>query len=221
MTWRCTIYSSKSGSAKEKGSDKEEESRRKGRRSLSNSSAVAAAYVAYLNKLFGQVSSMLMLLWPDVAEACVTNLATVFKSSLKVFAIKVVYYVTITKRESSAGTMASGSSWAEIRNSVLSRYLTAKPTARPNQSNKKEHASTQKKLPAGNSTYGVVSLNHCTDMLPDNSPVRHIICLRKRKHNANRTTTKWSWYVTLRVLSFFIHYRRPTNEIYHLDWALG
>lgn len=106
ITCRCTIPSSKSGSAKEKGSDKEEESRRKGRRSLSNSSAVAAAYVAYLNKLFGQVSSTLMLLWPDVAEACVTNLATSSMSSLKVFAIKVAFYAAISKREGSAGKMA-------------------------------------------------------------------------------------------------------------------
>ncbi|XP_034045034.1 calcium-binding protein 4 [Thalassophryne amazonica] len=35
-------------------SSKEEEPRRKSRRSLSNSSAVAAAYISYLNKLFGQ-----------------------------------------------------------------------------------------------------------------------------------------------------------------------
>lgn len=91
MTCRCTIYSSKSGSAKEKSSDKEDESRRKGRRSLSNSSAVAAAYVAYLNKLFGQVSSTLELLRPDVAEAWVTNLATMSASSLKVLSIKVVF----------------------------------------------------------------------------------------------------------------------------------
>lgn len=61
ITCRCTIPSSKS-SPKEKGSGKEDESGRKGRRSLSNSSAVAAAYVAYLNKLFGQVSSALVLL---------------------------------------------------------------------------------------------------------------------------------------------------------------
>lgn len=55
ITHKCAICSSKSTSAKEKGSGGEE-GRRKSKRSLSNSSAVAAAYVAYLNKLFGQVS---------------------------------------------------------------------------------------------------------------------------------------------------------------------
>lgn len=65
---------------------------------------MAAAYVAYLNKLFGQVSSTLMLLWPDGGEAWKTNVATVFTSSLEGFAINVLFYITITeRRESGAG----------------------------------------------------------------------------------------------------------------------
>lgn len=47
--------SSKLPSEEKKGSG-QEEGRRRSRRSLSNSSAMAAAYISYLNKLFGQVS---------------------------------------------------------------------------------------------------------------------------------------------------------------------
>lgn len=47
---------SKSPSAQGKSSE-EEEGRRNSKRNLSKSSAVAAAYVAFLNKLFGEVSS--------------------------------------------------------------------------------------------------------------------------------------------------------------------
>ncbi|XP_074486137.1 calcium-binding protein 4 [Sebastes fasciatus] len=46
-------FCSKSPSAKEKGSV-EEDAGRNSKRSLSNSSAVAAAYISFLNKLFGQ-----------------------------------------------------------------------------------------------------------------------------------------------------------------------
>lgn len=52
---KYTLHSSKS-STMEKASE-EEGSKRKSKRSLSNSSLVAAAYISYLNKLFGQVSS--------------------------------------------------------------------------------------------------------------------------------------------------------------------
>ncbi|XP_070776954.1 calcium-binding protein 4 [Enoplosus armatus] len=47
-------FCSKSPSAQGKDSSSDDESRRRGKRSLSNSSAVAAAYISYLNKLFGQ-----------------------------------------------------------------------------------------------------------------------------------------------------------------------
>ncbi|KAM9362858.1 calcium-binding protein 4 [Symphorus nematophorus] len=46
-------FCSKSPSAQGKGSG-DEDGRRRSKRSLSNSSAVAAAYISYLNKLFGQ-----------------------------------------------------------------------------------------------------------------------------------------------------------------------
>lgn len=49
------FHSSKLPLEEKKGSG-QEESRRRSRRSLSNSSAMAAAYISYLNKLFGQVS---------------------------------------------------------------------------------------------------------------------------------------------------------------------
>lgn len=49
------FHSSKLPSEEKKGSG-QEEGRRRSRRSLSNSSAMAAAYISYLNKLFGQVS---------------------------------------------------------------------------------------------------------------------------------------------------------------------
>ncbi|MED6259109.1 hypothetical protein ATANTOWER_017093 [Ataeniobius toweri] len=49
-------FCSKSSSAKGNGRE-EEEGKQKSKRSLSNSSMVAAAYISYLNKLFGQVSS--------------------------------------------------------------------------------------------------------------------------------------------------------------------
>ncbi|XP_055077708.1 calcium-binding protein 4 [Periophthalmus magnuspinnatus] len=48
----CT--KSPSSSSQEKSSNAEGQKQRRGKRSLSNSSAVAAAYVAFLNKLFGQ-----------------------------------------------------------------------------------------------------------------------------------------------------------------------
>uniref|UniRef100_A0AAQ5XJQ7 Calcium binding protein 4 n=1 Tax=Amphiprion ocellaris TaxID=80972 RepID=A0AAQ5XJQ7_AMPOC len=47
-------FCSKSQSPKAQGKDSEEEGSRRSKRSLSNSSAVAAAYISYLNKLFGQ-----------------------------------------------------------------------------------------------------------------------------------------------------------------------
>ncbi|XP_072318971.1 calcium-binding protein 4 [Eucyclogobius newberryi] len=47
-------FCTKSPSSKEKSSTEEGPKQRRGKRSLSNSSAVAAAYVAFLNKLFGQ-----------------------------------------------------------------------------------------------------------------------------------------------------------------------
>ncbi|XP_062285906.1 calcium-binding protein 4 [Scomber scombrus] len=48
-------FCSKSQSPAAKGKDSgEDDSHRRGRRSLSNSSAVAAAYISFLNKLFGQ-----------------------------------------------------------------------------------------------------------------------------------------------------------------------
>lgn len=56
LTHKWTLHSSKSPSQQKKGSEGED-GRRRGRRSLSNSSAMAAAYISYLNKLFGQVSS--------------------------------------------------------------------------------------------------------------------------------------------------------------------
>lgn len=56
ITYKCPLHSTKSPSTKGKGPDGAEGGR-KGKRSLSNSSAVAAAYISFLNKLFGQVSS--------------------------------------------------------------------------------------------------------------------------------------------------------------------
>lgn len=55
-TWHVNslLRSSRSESSSAPG---KEEARRHSKRSLSNSSAVAAAYISYLNKLFGQVSS--------------------------------------------------------------------------------------------------------------------------------------------------------------------
>ncbi|MEQ2219913.1 hypothetical protein ILYODFUR_000004 [Ilyodon furcidens] len=53
---KYTLHSSKSSTAKGNGRE-EEEGKQKSKRSLSNSSMVAAAYISYLNKLFGQVSS--------------------------------------------------------------------------------------------------------------------------------------------------------------------
>lgn len=57
MQMHTSLHSTKSPSAQEKGSAGKQPGRRS-KRSLSNSSAVAAAYVSYLNKLFGQVSSV-------------------------------------------------------------------------------------------------------------------------------------------------------------------
>lgn len=56
LTYKCSLHSSKSPAAQKKGSG-EDEGRRRSKRSLSNSSAMAAAYISYLNKLFGQVST--------------------------------------------------------------------------------------------------------------------------------------------------------------------
>ncbi|PWA30655.1 hypothetical protein CCH79_00009309 [Gambusia affinis] len=55
---KYTLHSSKS-STMEKASE-EEGSKRKSKRSLSNSSLVAAAYISYLNKLFGQLLKLRM-----------------------------------------------------------------------------------------------------------------------------------------------------------------
>ncbi|XP_047189859.1 calcium-binding protein 4 [Scophthalmus maximus] len=59
---------SQSPSAKGKGSG-EEEARRHSKRSLSNSSAVAAAYIAFLNKLFGQERELMPEELDELQEA--------------------------------------------------------------------------------------------------------------------------------------------------------
>ncbi|XP_031727389.1 calcium-binding protein 4 [Anarrhichthys ocellatus] len=59
---------SESPSAKGKGSG-EEEARRHSKRSLSNSSAVAAAYISYLNKLFGQERELMPEELDELQEA--------------------------------------------------------------------------------------------------------------------------------------------------------
>uniref|UniRef100_A0A3P9NTI4 Calcium binding protein 4 n=3 Tax=Poecilia reticulata TaxID=8081 RepID=A0A3P9NTI4_POERE len=59
----CSKYSTK-----EKASE-EEESKRKSKRSLSNSSMVAAAYISYLNKLFGQERELMPLELDELQEA--------------------------------------------------------------------------------------------------------------------------------------------------------
>ncbi|XP_039469831.1 calcium-binding protein 4 isoform X1 [Oreochromis aureus] len=51
------------------GKGPEEQGSRRGKRSLSNSSAVAAAYVAYLNKLFGQERQLMPLEIDELQEA--------------------------------------------------------------------------------------------------------------------------------------------------------
>ncbi|KAM9857514.1 calcium-binding protein 4 [Aulostomus maculatus] len=61
-------FCSKSPSAQGKGSA-DEEARRRGRRSLSNSSAVAAAYISYLNKLFGQERELMPEELDELQEA--------------------------------------------------------------------------------------------------------------------------------------------------------
>lgn len=61
MQMHTSLHSTKSPLAQEKGSG-EKQPGRHSKRSLSNSSVVAAAYVSYLNKLFGQVSSKARLL---------------------------------------------------------------------------------------------------------------------------------------------------------------
>nr|XP_046270237.1 calcium-binding protein 4 [Scatophagus argus] len=61
-------FCSKSPPAQGKGSG-EEDGRRRGRRSLSNSSAVAAAYVSYLNKLFGQERELMPEELDELQEA--------------------------------------------------------------------------------------------------------------------------------------------------------
>ncbi|XP_077460988.1 calcium-binding protein 4 isoform X1 [Stigmatopora argus] len=62
-------FCSKSPATPKKGNVSEEESRRRGKRSLSNSSAVAAAYIAYLNKLFGQERELMPLELDELREA--------------------------------------------------------------------------------------------------------------------------------------------------------
>ncbi|XP_067354264.1 calcium-binding protein 4 [Channa argus] len=59
---------SQSSSAQNKGSG-EEQSRRRSKRSLSNSSAVAAAYISYLNKLFGQERELMPEELDELQEA--------------------------------------------------------------------------------------------------------------------------------------------------------
>ncbi|XP_070684230.1 calcium-binding protein 4 [Pempheris klunzingeri] len=61
-------FCSKSPSSQAKGSG-EEEIGRKSKRSLSNSSAVAAAYISYLNKLFGQERELMPEELDELQEA--------------------------------------------------------------------------------------------------------------------------------------------------------
>ncbi|XP_068558371.1 calcium-binding protein 4 [Cebidichthys violaceus] len=61
-------FCSKSSSAQGKGSG-EEDARRHSKRSLSNSSAVAAAYISYLNKLFGQERELMPEELDELQEA--------------------------------------------------------------------------------------------------------------------------------------------------------
>ncbi|XP_038569345.1 calcium-binding protein 4 isoform X1 [Micropterus salmoides] len=62
-------FCSKSPLAQGKGSGSEDETRRSGRRSLSNSSTVAAAYISYLNKLFGQERELMPEELDELQEA--------------------------------------------------------------------------------------------------------------------------------------------------------
>lgn len=70
---------------------------------------------------------------------------------------------------------------------------------------REKYGSTEKKLPASNSTSGVVSSNHCTVAREfTNQAQTH---LRKREDDANRTTTQrqsLSLYVTLRVVFILV-----------------
>ncbi|XP_029015703.1 calcium-binding protein 4 isoform X2 [Betta splendens] len=61
-------FCTRSPSAQQKGAG-EERARRRGKRSLSNSSAVAAAYVSYLNKLFGQERELMPEELDELQEA--------------------------------------------------------------------------------------------------------------------------------------------------------
>ncbi|KAK7929643.1 hypothetical protein WMY93_006038 [Mugilogobius chulae] len=63
----CT--KSPSSSSKEKSSTEEGTKQRRSKRSLSNSSSVAAAYVAYLNKLFGQERELMPEELDELQEA--------------------------------------------------------------------------------------------------------------------------------------------------------
>ncbi|XP_061882267.1 calcium-binding protein 2-like [Entelurus aequoreus] len=62
-------FCSKSPATPKKASGGGEETCRRSKRSLSNSSAVAAAYVAYLNKLFGQERELMPLELDELREA--------------------------------------------------------------------------------------------------------------------------------------------------------
>ncbi|XP_061627095.1 calcium-binding protein 2-like [Phyllopteryx taeniolatus] len=63
-------FCSKSPTAQKKGNGGgDQESRRRGKRSLGNSSAVAAAYIAYLDKLFGQERELMPLEFDELREA--------------------------------------------------------------------------------------------------------------------------------------------------------
>ncbi|XP_047221650.1 calcium-binding protein 4 isoform X1 [Girardinichthys multiradiatus] len=61
-------FCSKSSSAKGNGRE-EEEGKQKNKRSISNSSMVAAAYISYLNKLFGQERELMPLEIDELQEA--------------------------------------------------------------------------------------------------------------------------------------------------------
>ncbi|CAL8287924.1 unnamed protein product [Arctogadus glacialis] len=58
-------FCSKSLSSSRASGKEAEEAQQRGKRSLSHTSAVAAAYVSYLNKLFGQVSGPTSTSWLD------------------------------------------------------------------------------------------------------------------------------------------------------------
>ncbi|XP_061535527.1 calcium-binding protein 4 isoform X3 [Phycodurus eques] len=63
-------FCSKSPTAQKKGNGGgDQESRRRGKRSLGNGSAAAAAYIAYLDKLFGQERELMPLEFDELREA--------------------------------------------------------------------------------------------------------------------------------------------------------